>query len=299
MARLRSLDNSEPGWLDLVWAGGAAVLVTFVLVVGVALAWIVGGGSSGAPSLSAPVSRTPTPRAISFARPSPTPSATAEASPAAALALGSGSSVVREPSEFAAWSGDNAAGGPARALFTAARGADFQQLASGSWTVSGDTLVNDGSNAISERWLTFSPVASQNFAVEAQVRVTSTLASVCDQSFGISGGSPSANLVFGGGVIFPCGGGPAEARITNVTQWDDGYNGDPVIAEKAFTPGDAWHTYRFELRNGKVRLLVDGVAILNGVTDSGNDPASDLEAGLWSQGVGLEIKRVAVLALPT
>jgi hypothetical protein len=299
MTRQRGLDNSDPEWMNLVWAGGAAVLVTFVLVVGVAMAWIVGGSASSPPALTGSVPLTPTPRAISFARSTPTPASAAEAAAVADTTTSHDSRTVGKPAEFAAWSTDNAAGEGNSPSFNAASGGDFQGLASGSWSVSGDALVNDGSQAVSEHWLPLTPVANPNFAVETQIRVTGTLPSVCDQSFGITGGSPSAGLVFGGGVIFPCGGGPAMARVTNATDWEDGYNADPVIAEKAFTPGEDWHTYRFELRGAKIRLLVDGVAIVNGVADPSIDPATtDAEAGLWSQGVGLEVKRVAVLPLP-
>jgi hypothetical protein len=185
------------------------------------------------------------------------------------------------------------------ASFEAATEADFLALASGSWAASEDGLVNEGDQAVSERWLTLSSVSSPRFAVEAEIRVTNVLDTVCDQSFGIAGGSPGSGLVFGGGVIFPCSGESATARLTDVTAWEDGYNADPVIAEKAFVPGDEWQTYRFELRGDRLRLLVDGVGVVSSSVDPSIDPAAlDAEAGIWSQGVGLEVRRVAIYPLP-
>jgi hypothetical protein len=106
--------------------------------------------------------------------------------------------------------------------------------------------------------------------------------------------------MLGGGVLFPCGDDSPRARLTDVLAWQDGYNADPVVAEKAFDPGDGWHTYRFELRGDQMRLLVDGVAIVSGAVETRLDPAAtDVEAGLWSQGAGIEVRRITVLPLPS
>lgn len=291
MARQRGFSNQDSGWRDLAWAAAAAALVTLVLVIGVALAWLVGGGSNVTPTLSSAERVTPTPRAILFARstPKPPPPA-AEPAPAPTVASDDGAAPAAastaQPEE-------------AKQAFEASSKAAFGKLATAPWTVSGDTLVNDGANAIAQRWLTLSPVASTDVIIEAEIRVTNVLSSVCDQSFGIAGGSPAAGLVFGAGVIFPCSGGEAEARLSNVTTWESGYNVAPEIAAQAFDPGDGWHTYRFELRGKKLRLAVDGVVIVSGEADPSLDPAArDVEAGLWSQGVGIEVKSVTVSPLP-
>jgi hypothetical protein len=304
MARQSGYESQESGWRDLIWAGGAAALVSLVLVAGVALTWLVGGGPSSAPALTSSSPKTPTPRAISFMHAIQPPTAPAEEPAPASASDVAGPSAAELSATAAPQRSNSAAAGdtartPGGATFAAATSKEFEKLASGSWTVSHDALTNDGNDAVAERWLTLTPTAGPNFAVEAEIRVNSVLTSVCDQSFGIGGGSPAAGLVFGGGVIFPCSGAAPNARITNIAQWEDGYNADPVIAEKALTPGDDWHTYRFELRDGQVRLLVDGVGIVSGRADPGIDPeAKDVEAGLWSQGVGLEIRRVAVYTLP-
>jgi hypothetical protein len=112
-------------------------------------------------------------------------------------------------------------------------------------------------------------------------------------------GSESSEAVFGTGVIFPCSGGPNLARITDVSAWGDGYNVAPALAEAEFDPESAWHTYRFELQDGEARLLVDGEEVVQEAVDPIIAPAAtDIEAGLWSQGVGLEVRRIEVTALP-
>lgn len=290
MARQSGIEDRDSGWRDLAWAGVAAALVTLLLVAGVGLAWLVGGGPINTPALTASEPHTPTPRALSFVRATPAP--TAKAAPPEAAGEPTPEKLAMDIAEESAESKRDAS-------FEAATEADFLALASGPWAASADGLENEGAEAVSERWLTLSSVSSPRFAVEAEIRVTSVLDTVCDQSFGIAGGSPRSKLVFGGGVIFPCSGEPAKARLTDVTSWEDGYNADAVIAEKAFTPGDEWQTYRFEIRGDRLRLLVDGAGVVSGSVDPGIDPAAlDAEAGLWSQGVGLEIRRVTIYPLP-
>jgi hypothetical protein len=131
------------------------------------------------------------------------------------------------------------------------------------------------------------------------MRVTGKLSTVCDQSFGLVGGSETSGAVLGTGIIFPCSDGSALARVTDVSAWGDGYNAAPVLAETEFDPKSDWHTYRFEFQDGEVRLLVDGDEILRDNVDPNiASTATDAAAGLWSQGVALEVRRVEVTALP-
>jgi hypothetical protein len=177
---------------------------------------------------------------------------------------------------------------------------DLETLASGSWTVSDDALVNEGSSATAEPWLVLSAVPSVDFAVEAEIRVTDLLESVCDQSFGLVAGSPGARQVFGGGLIFPCASDKARARLTDVSVWEDGYNADRVLVEKRFDPGNEWHTYRFELRGDQLRLLVDGADVISATLEALIDSSSgDAQAGLWAQGVQLKVRKVSVHLLPS
>lgn len=304
MARQSGFERRDSGWRDLAWAGVAASLVTVLLVAGVALAWLVGGGPVDTPALSSSAPNTPTPRAISFARSTPAPAA--PTMPIATAAAG-GSQIVEStagdesptPQPIATSLAAEPATSSRGPSFKASTKEDFLALATDSWSADGSKLVNPGSQAVAERWLTFSSVPSPNFAVEAEIRVTGVLETVCDQSFGLTAGSPGAQLVFGAGVIYPCGSDTAGARLTDVTNWEDGYNADPAIAEKAFTPGDDWQTYRFELRGDRLRLLVDGIAVVSGAIDPSLAPTTtDAEAGLWSQGVGLELRKVTIYPLP-
>jgi hypothetical protein len=126
------------------------------------------------------------------------------------------------------------------------------------------------------------------------MRVTSTLGSVCDQSFGLTGGSLTGKQVFGAGVIFPCAGDP-QARITDALDWEDGYNADTVLDQASFTPGEDWRTYRFVLDGTTLRLSIDGKQVAETALDPGINPdAKDLEVGLWSQGVGVQVREITV-----
>jgi hypothetical protein len=176
---------------------------------------------------------------------------------------------------------------------------DLTTLASGSWSASADTLVNEGTSAVAEPWLIISAVPNAAFAVEAEIRVNGLLDSVCDQSFGLTAGVAGADQVFGGGLIFPCASDTSRARLTDVSVWEDGYNADPVLGEETFDPGNDWHTYRFELRGDELRLLIDDADVVSGTLETPIDPAAtDAQAGLWAQGVQLEVRSVAIHSLP-
>ena len=137
-----------------------------------------------------------------------------------------------------------------------------------------------------------------SFAVEAEIRVNEVLDSFCGQSFGLAGGDPSSGTVYGGGVHFPCAGGEAQAKLTDVSVWEDGYHADPLVAENPFEPGSDWRTYRFEIRGDTARLIVDGVGVVSGALEMPIGDAGSAEAGLWSQGVKLEIRSIEIFPLP-
>lgn len=280
------------------------MIVTLMLVVAVGVIWIVAQGSAvDAPSQArARVAPTPTPRALSFTHPTPKPDAAAAPTATEGIVLTATEAPAEAPKatmtpEPLQVSGDAATAN--MAIMRADSRADFAALASGSWSTSDDMLVIAGANATSEPWLKVASVPSPDFAIEAEMRVTMVLDSVCDQSFGVVGGSPGASQVYGGGILFPCSGDGDEARLTNISDWEDGYNADVALSENRFDPGEDWHTYRLELRGNRLRLIIDGVGIVTGKLDTPIDPgATDAEAGLWSQGVGLEVRRIAVYPLP-
>ena len=172
----------------------------------------------------------------------------------------------------------------------------FDALASGMWTATADTLANDGTDAVAAPWLALATAPSATLVIEAEIRVTDLLDSVCDQSFGLTVGTRSPAQTIGGGLLFPCGGGPSRARLTDVSVWENGYNADPVLAEKAFEPGDDWRVYRFELDAGRLLLSVDGVELLSIDSPAPIDPAvAESEAGIWTQGVGIQVRRLTVI----
>jgi hypothetical protein len=308
MSRQSELEGRDAGWRDLAWAGAAAAAVTTVLAVSVALVWLLARTPAGAPPLGAQTPQTPTPRALSFIRDTPLPP-TADTATADAPAADNGA--AEAPAEAAAPTGTPellamTTGGAEpiepdtdTVVFAAPGDAVFSDLAAGSWSATADALVNAGSSAVAEPWLHLTAVPDASFAIEAEMRVTRLLDTVCDQSFGLTGGIAETGQLFGGGLLFPCGAEAPRARLTNAAVWRDGYNADPLFAEEPFDPEDGWHTYRFELRGEQLRLLIDGVGVVSGAPDAAIDPtAAGAVAGLWAQGVGLEVRRVGVYPLP-
>ena len=306
MSRQSELERRHRGWRDLALAGVAAAAITMLLVAAVALVWLLGRSPSQAPVLAVQSQSTPTPRSLTFVRNTPTPAATVP--PAVPTATAVAPIVETTPTSVATpeptavstepVTSPAAAGGD-DVVFEASGRNGLEALASGSWSFAEDTLVNPGSSATAEPWLILATVPSAEFAVEADIRVTGRLASVCDQSFGLTAGAPDAGQVFGGGLIFPCASDTPRARLTDVSVWEDGYNADPVIADKKFDPGNEWHTYRFELRHDELRLLVDGADVVTGPLEAPIETGSgDAQAGLWVQGVELKVRKVSVQLLP-
>ena len=311
MSRQNEFDRRHRGWRDLVLAGAAAGAVTLLLVVAVALVWLLGRSPSQAPVLAVQGQTTPTPRALTFVRNTPTPAAAAPAEVPTATAVAAVAdetvaadaepTIVATPEPPAIRT--EAATTPTEddgVIFEAPGRNELENLAAGSWTASADALVNPGSSAVAEPWLVLTAVPSVDFAVEAEMRVNGVLSSVCDQSFGLTAGVPDADQVYGGGLIFPCAAETARARLTDVSVWEDGYNADPVLAEETFDPGDDWHTYRLELHGDDLRLLIDGADVVSGTLETPIDTSSgEAQAGLWAQGVELDVRKVVVESLPS
>ena len=306
MSRQNELDRRHRGWRDLALAGVAAGAVTLLLVVAVALVWLLGRSPSQAPVLAVQSQPTSTPRSLTFVRNTPTPGPTVPAAvPTATTVVPSADTAptlvaTPEPPALSTQSATTPATDDGDGIVFEAPGRnELETLASGSWSATADALINPGSSAVAEPWLVLAAVPSADFAVEAEIRVTGRLESVCDQSFGLVAGSPGAGQVFGGGLIFPCASDMPRARLTDVSVWEDGYNADPVLAEETFDAGSEWHTYRFELRGDEVRLLVDGADVVTGTVGAPIDASSgDAQAGLWAQGVQLKVRRVSVQVLP-
>jgi hypothetical protein len=275
-----------------------------VLIASIGLVWLVGRTPSNVPTLGAPVASTPTPRALTILRETPT------LTPAPAVPTATSASAVEEeqtvpatptetPELLAMLDGAEPAWAANGAVLEAPGTAELSSLAAGSWRVSANTLRNEGSSAVAEPWLMLASVPGPAFAVEAEIRVNGLLDTVCDQSFGLTGGNPDTEEIYGGGLLFPCSKQGTVARLTDVTTWQDGYNADPVIADNAFDPGREWRTYRFEVRGDQLRLIVDGVGVVSSLLPDPVELEARAEAGLWTQGVNLEVRSVAVYRLPS
>jgi hypothetical protein len=278
-------------------AGVGAIAVIVLLAAITAVVWSLGGGSNQATALQVTTPHTPTPRALSFRKASESAPVVAPTQ-AAAQEPRAQSVTVEETTELLNTGIDR--GLPtSRVLLLADDEGSLAKLAAGDWVAASPGLVNQGENAAAARWIDLARAPQPNMAIEAEMRVTGTLSTVCDQSFGLVGGSEASGSIFGTGIIFPCSGGPALARITNVSAWGDGYNIAPVLADAEFDPKSGWHTYRFELQDDEIRLFVDGDEVLRSDVDPGIAPtATDVAAGLWSQGVAVEVRRVEVTTLP-
>jgi hypothetical protein len=296
-------------WKGMLQATVAAVLVLGLLVGGVVLAWNTGTGPASSATLAPEVPPTPTPRVLALnPRAADAVSTTTSGAPAPEVATKApaadvgGLVIVSTPDKMTLNAATTRSGGTAPAsrsesddkVLFAATASDFRKLAEAPWTATRDGLENLGDQAVATRWLTVAKAPGPGFIVEAEMRVTSTLANVCDQSFGITGGSQKGNQVFGGGVIFSCDGEP-RARITDVLEWENGYNADLVLDEAPYTPGDDWRHYRFELDGTTLRLAINGEPVAETELDPGINPdADDLEVGLWSQGVGVQVREITV-----
>lgn len=306
MSRERNLVDRDGGWRSLALAAAAASGVVLLLAVIIGALWLVGGAPTSGPVISAQPAPTPTPRSLAFlsGTPAPTPPPGQREPPGDSTVSGDLPSSASAPASSTApalMSVPNAEGFTTLsngAVFSAPDDSPFALLAAGSWEASADMLRNDGSSADAEPPLSLASAPTANVAIEAEIKINGVLESFCDQSFGLAGGDPSAGRFFGGGVMFPCAGDNAHARLTDASTWQDGFHADPLIAENEFDPGGDWRTYRFELRGDTLRLIVDGVGIVSGALESPLDDSVVTEAGIWSQGVDLDVRSIKIFPLP-
>jgi hypothetical protein len=183
-------------WLGIVQAAVAAVLVVGLLAGGVVLAWSTGSGPARSATLAPEVPPTPTPRVLAFNPQTTEPDVTTSANtpdpekePEAPATDAGGLVIVATPEMMSLNAGADAEREPAGKILYATTMGDFKKLANASWRATRDGLENSGDQAVAARWLTLAEAPGPGFVVEAEMRVTSTLPSVCDQSFGITGGS--------------------------------------------------------------------------------------------------------------
>jgi len=184
------------------------------------------------------------------------------------------------------------------ALYAADAGGGLEDWAlAPSWALEDGELVNDATGVKAQPWLVapYEPDGDA-YAVEAEILFEELAGRTCDQNFGVVGGG-GGGVVWGGGVRWGCDGDGPRARITDVSVWADGFNQDRELDGTPFNPGTDWHTYRLEVRGSDLRLLVDGDLLLEASDGAGTGEGGQI--GLWSQGVALTVRRVAVIGLAT
>jgi hypothetical protein len=182
--------------------------------------------------------------------------------------------------------------------FAADDEAAFAAFAVFPWEASGDTLVNRAAQAIAEPMLLVPYTApTGDFAIEAEIRVDGLVPDVCNQNFGLVAGSDMTGQYFGGGVIYACGASRPAARITDVSNWTNGYDQDRQLARGSVDPGDDWRHYRFEVRGNEFRLLVDGTEVLTATESTLGEGFSSGRGGFWTQGVRLSVRNLMIFAL--
>jgi hypothetical protein len=275
-----------------------------LLAISVFVIWALARAPASTPPLAGQdTAPTPTPRSFSFLHapptdtvPTPTPAPVGDGLEEELLDT---KGPAARPDFLSQPAGAGAPPAAPAAALDAPGSTPFSALAAGSWSANDEALRSDGGAGFAEPWLAIAAVPGPSFAIEADVRFGGLAADVCGQSFGLTGGSSTAQRWYGGGIHFPCDNAPREARLTDVTIWQDGYNADPPIAQALYDPGDGWHTYRFELRGDRIRLIVDGIGLAGAVLDVPFDAAiTDGQAGLWTQGAAVEVRRLAVYPLP-
>lgn len=162
---------------------------------------------------------------------------------------------------------------------------------SSDWKVGGGILRNDGTNSSEQAAPTIvAPYQVQNisnYAVEVKIKVVS--GETCFDAATIRGSSTGSLwwAEWNGYKATICPGdtnGEAEIKA-----------GDQVIAQTGFDPGNnTEHTYQLEAIGTQIKLLIDGVSILE-VED--NHYLSGGEVGLKSLNTELDVSSFKVIAL--
>jgi 3-keto-disaccharide hydrolase len=165
---------------------------------------------------------------------------------------------------------------------------------SSDWKILNGILLNDGSNT---SWNDQGPTIvapcqpgnTTNYAVEAQIQVTSSTNNPC---FGITlRGTPSSN----GWQGYEAGVGDCSYNGLNVAYISGpGYSSDQQGKNATFDPTTTKHTYRIEARNNTITFFIDGNQLLT-MTD--NRYLTGAEVGLWSQNTQLQVFSLQVTAL--
>lgn len=169
------------------------------------------------------------------------------------------------------------------------------------WTMDGGELINDGDTILGQAWVSgpIMPPPSGDYAIEVEFQIDGIAPTYCKQNFGLVAPAPEGGWFVGGSVLYECDGSGPRARITDVSDWTNSYFQDRELATKGvfLQPGSGWHTLRLVVESSTVMLYLDGEEILIADVDSSGFDNPQEAFGLWSEGVRLTVRRIAVLSL--
>ena len=152
-------------------------------------------------------------------------------------------------------------------------------VVSSDWKVLNGMLISDGSSNDDNAWASapYRPPTA-NYAVEADAQIIRG-----DGRFYLRARQPEngSSQNYSGGVWY--------GRALYL-----GYGFDSNLASRAFDPKGDWHTYRLEVRDNTVRLLVDGGEAL---AASDNRDLLVGRVGFWSKSTQVNVRSFKVISL--
>ncbi|MFN8592677.1 MAG: hypothetical protein U0031_14560 [Thermomicrobiales bacterium] len=295
MAHIGDRSRSGSGGREIAIAAALSVAITLVVAAAVGLLSSLSGGTAPGTGVITGAPPTPTPRTVQIAHePQPQienldhqPSRTDD------------SRTVDQSSQSQVAPSPETASVTGLTLLDAPDTISFTSLAEGDWIASDDGLQFDSDTAVAARWHTLGTFDQSNIEIEAEIRVDRTLSAFCNQSFGVVVEDIGAARATGGGVVFPCQGEQVVVRLSDVTNWQNGYNTEPVLAEEPFDPGAGFQTYRISVSADRITLTVGDVVVAGTRPSDLPDTASgNLGVGLWSQGTSVTVKRIRITSGP-
>jgi hypothetical protein len=161
------------------------------------------------------------------------------------------------------------------------------------WSYANGLLMNDGSGALNGPWIAAPYLPrTTDYAVEAEIQIVRVSQDECSGGAGLiarANGTAgyAAGIAYG---IDAC----KDLHLRIGSKEPPGiYGGSPIADTKNFSPGASWHTYRLEVKEENVRLLVDGTLMAEGTDDRYQDAG---QVGIWSDGTQINVRRITVVA---
>jgi hypothetical protein len=150
-------------------------------------------------------------------------------------------------------------------------------------------LVSDGSPGHPTGARVTAPYQPEtlDYAIEAQIQLLNPVCGNTYKEFGLLARTTKQGTIIGG---VNCG----EAAIASTRYGSISFFRRDIIASKPFDPGDEWHTYRLEVKDNTIKLLVDGALLLE---KADNRHLSKGEVGLYSIGAQINVSSFKVFKL--